>query len=506
MLAIGNDSVFNSLNPFVSAKPSYYTTFMMGNAGDSLGKKASWFSSVFFRDNQSDSIVNAELLDANSNVYNFSAAVANPQSRLDFSPRLDFQLGEKNTLTVRYMLDRRVDTNSGVSQFALQSQAYNVTNYENTLQLVDTQVLSANAVNETRFQYVRDRDSQSAQAWIPPSRCKARSPAAAATWVWCATTRTAWSWRTTPPWPTARMRSIRRPLRLTPRAQSLHSGFNGHSFTPRSRPTLRARRIRPGDGGQATLRVALFGAGLSTAWSFELRQNFTPQLRRRYRYEAQNRIADRDDWAPRVSFAWAPKRGSKPASTVIRAGYGWFYDCFGSNFVLDAIRNNGVNQQQYVVMNPTFTQNAPPVSVLAAQSAVAPTIYQVDPHFHASLNMQAAVGVEHSFGKVATASVTYVNSRGVHQYLSDNINAFLPGTYDPATGTGARPNGINENIYQFQSEGIYNQNQVTVNYNVHASGSRCLASTCSISPRPIPPAPPTSRPTSSIPAPTTAAL
>ena len=52
--------------------------------------------------------------------------------------------------------------------------------------------------------------------------------------------------------------------------------------------------------------------------------------------------------------------------------------------------------------------------------------------------------------------------------MSDNINAFLPGTYDEATGTGTRPNGINENIYQFQSEGIYNQNQLSVNYSVRA--------------------------------------
>ena len=54
----------------------------------------------------------------------------------------------------------------------------------------------------------------------------------------------------------------------------------------------------------------------------------------------------------------------------------------------------------------------------------------------ASLNMQAAVGVEHQFGKAVTTSVTYINSRGLHQYLSDNVNADLPGTYDQATGTG----------------------------------------------------------------------
>jgi hypothetical protein len=80
--------------------------------------------------------------------------------------------------------------------------------------------------------------------------------------------------------------------------------------------------------------------------------------------------------------------------------------------------------------------------------------------------MQSAVGVEHGFGRIATVAVTYINSRGVHQYYSDNINAYLPGTYDAATGTGVRPNGIDENIYQFRSGGVFNQNQIVTNYSV----------------------------------------
>ena len=167
LMLMGNDSAFNSLNPFVSSEPPYYTTFANGSIGGALGKNTSWFASVFQRNNASNSIVNAELLDANANVYNYSAAVANPQSRLNVSPRFDFQFGQNNTLTVRYMLDRQMQTGSGVSQFALQSQAYNVSNYENSIQVSDSQVLSASAINETRFQYIRARDNQIAQNTDP---------------------------------------------------------------------------------------------------------------------------------------------------------------------------------------------------------------------------------------------------------------------------------------------------------------------------------------------------
>jgi hypothetical protein len=213
--------------------------------------------------------------------------------------------------------------------------------------------------------------------------------------------------------------------------------------------------------------VNLFDGALFFQDDWSVRPNLTVSYG--LRFEGQNRISDHADLAPRFSVSWAPGAhdGKKP-NTVLRAGYGWFYDRFASTYVLDAIHQNGVNQEQYVVKNPTFTTDAPTAAQLASSSTAAPTLYEVAPNLKASVNMQAAVGVDHQFGKYVTMSATYINSRGVHQYLSDNINAYEAATYDPATGTGTRPNGINENIYQFQSGGVYNQNQLMLNYTVRA--------------------------------------
>jgi len=469
MMVMGNDSAFNSLNPFVSSEPSYYTTFANGSIGGSLGKKTSWFASVFRRDNASNSIINADLLDANSNVYNYSVAVANPQSRLDISPRFDFQLGEKNTLTVRYMLDRQVQTNSGVSQFALQSQAYNVSNYENSVQVSDTQVLSANAVTETRFQYIRAHDSQIAQNLDPTVTVQGAFTGGGSNAGVVRDNQDRFELENdTTEARGAHAIEFGARFRLTRDANFSTSGFNGnYIYSALSAYAANAPSEYDVTAGKASSSVALFDAGAFYQDDFKVRPNLT--LSYGMRYEAQNLISDHDDWTPRISLAWAPAGGhGTPAKTVIRAGYGWFYDRFNSTYVLDAIRQNGINQQQFVVKNPSFYENAPSVSELSLLSSAAPTIYEVSPHMKASLNMQAAVGIEHQFGKIATTSVTYVNSRGVHQYLSDNVNAYLPGTYDVTTGTGTRPNGINENIYQFQSGGVYNQNQLMVNYNVKA--------------------------------------
>lgn len=478
VMVMGNDSAFNSLNPFVTKEPPYYSTFLNGSAGGALGKKISWFSNVFRRDNASNSIVNADLLDTSANAYNYTAAVANPQSRLDISPRFDFQLGNNNTLTVRYMFDRQKQSNSGVSQFALETQGYDVSNYENTLQVSDTQILSAKTINETRFQYIRTRDNQLARDTDPTITVQGAFTGGGsnAGIVRDNQDRLEFENNTTSAQGAHSIKFGTR-LRMTRDANYSSSGFNGnYIYSSLTAPTSSSASDhsfaskKPAEYditvGNPNSKVNVFDAGAFFQDDYKINPKFT--LSYGLRYEAQNQISDHNDWAPRVSLAWAPGRGNAQAKTVIRAGYGWFFDRFNSTYILDAIRQNGVNQQQYVVKNPDFYQDAPTASTLAALSSVAPTIYSVSPKLRASLNMQAAVGVEHQFGKIVTTSFTYINSRGTHQYLSDNINAYLPGTYDAATGTGTRPNGTNENIYQFESGGVYNQNQIVVNYSVRA--------------------------------------
>jgi hypothetical protein len=466
IMVSGNDSTLNSLNPFVTQEPAYYSTFINGSVGGSIGAKVSWFGSVFRRDNASNSIINADLLDSNNNVYNYTKAVANPQSRLDASPRLDFQLGAKNTLTARYMLDRQVQTNSGVSQFALETQGYNMSSLQNGIQLSDSQVLSPSVVNETRFQYIHSSSNQTPVSTDPTVMVQSAFTGGGSTLGTAKDNQNLFE--------VDNYTTIAKGVhgiefggrfRLTRDANQSTSGFNGTYIYPSLAAYIAKTPTEyTVTAGNPAANLSLFDVGAFYQDDFKIKPSLT--LSYGLRFESQNWISDHNDWAPRVSLAWAPA-GTK-AKTVIRAGYGWFYDRFTYLNILNAVHQNGVNEQQYIVQNPTFTKNAPSASQLAQLSAVAPTIYQISPSLKASLNMQTAAGVDHQFGKFATASVTYVNSRGVHQYLSDNVNAFLPGTYNIATGTGVRPNGVNENLYQYQSSGIYKQNQVMVNYSVQS--------------------------------------
>jgi hypothetical protein len=74
--------------------------------------------------------------------------------------------------------------------------------------------------------------------------------------------------------------------------------------------------------------------------------------------------------------------------------------------------------------------------------------------------MQSAASIERQVTKNATVSVTYLNSRGEHAFYIDNVNA-------PYVLGGVTPNGTRQNIYQYDSGGIFRQNQLIANVRVN---------------------------------------
>ncbi len=205
---------------------------------------------------------------------------------------------------------------------------------------------------------------------------------------------------------------------------------------------------------------------------WRLRPNFTLNLG--LRYEVQTNIGDHSDIAPRVAFAWAPgATRNRTAKTVIRGGFGMFYDRFALANTLAAMRYNGVVQQQYVITNPDTYPN-PPSSLsnglsngLATGSArSSQSIQEVDAHLRAPYIMQSAATLERQLPKNVTLALTYTNSHGVHTLRSQDINAPLPGTYSPSNpNTGTFRYGDNGPIFLMTSAGLYNQNQMILNVN-----------------------------------------
>jgi len=117
----------------------------------------------------------------------------------------------------------------------------------------------------------------------------------------------------------------------------------------------------------------------------------------------------------------------------------------------------------------------PTPAQLSKLSTTSPTLYQVQSNLHVPYTMEAAFSVERQLTKNATVSVTYLNSRGVHQLILRNANAPLPGTYDPNNPTsGIRPFGGTTNIYQYNSGGVFEQNQVITNFRLSVGNKLSL--------------------------------
>ena len=220
--------------------------------------------------------------------------------------------------------------------------------------------------------------------------------------------------------------------------------------------------------GLPNASVSLFDAGVYLQDDWRVRPNIT--LSGGLRFETQNDIPDHADWAPRVALAWGLARGKNQPKTVLRAGWGMFYDRFQDQYLIQAEHLNGIAQTSYIVYSPSFFNPNAPVTNLPGASSLA-TIYRIASNLHAPQTMQAAVSLERQINKVTNVAVTYMNSRGIHQLLTNNINTPEPGTFP---NHPVYPTGVPGNIFEYESEGIFKQNQLIVNMNVRAGAKLTL--------------------------------
>lgn len=483
----GNSSGLNAPNPFVTNESPYYSTIYNGNIGGPIGKKASFFFDVQHRNINEVSIVNAIVLSPDfSTIIPFNQSVPSPMSRTNVGTRFDYQVNKNNTLTARYQFYRDSQDNGGIGGFSLPSSGYDSNSTEHTVQISDSQILGTKAVNETRFQYNRDNSHQTPLGTDPTIDVIGAFNGGGSNGGLQSdhTGRYELQNYTSLALGTHFLKFGGR-LRATHEVDFSGAGFNG-GFTFPSIEAFQAaeQALAGGDptapgatqftlnaspsGGVPTVSATVVDAGLYVQDEWRVRPNIT--LSYGLRFETQNAIHDHSDWAPRVAIAWGiDGNGKNAAKTVLRAGYGIFYERFGEDSVLNTDRFNGLTQQQFIVAATPdtpidFFPTVPAPSDLPPSQTV-PTTYQINPRLHSPYILQSAVSVERQLTKIANVTLSYLNSRGLHQFVSLNANAPLPGT--PGSD-GPRPDPAAGNIYQYASGGIFKQNQLIANFNVRA--------------------------------------
>jgi hypothetical protein len=492
-LVNGNDSAFNSPNPFAGPEPGYDSTQFSANVSGPINKKASFFIDAQRRNINDLQAVNAIVLDPTTFTETpFIEAVPFPRHRTNITPRIDYAVSKNNTLTVRYQYYRDTEDNEGIGQFNLPSEGYNSDSTEHTLQISDTQVIGAKIVNETRFQYLRELDNQFALNTQPTLNVLGSFGGGGNSQGNILDHQDHYELQNytsiihgkhTVKFG-ARLRGIRD-------ANSQTSGFNGtFTFsslqtpaggsscvpTPGQSPCPISYETAIQNNGNSTVPIATqltyttgapalvvgnFDAGLYYQDDWKVRSNITFSYG--LRFETQTGISDHADWAPRLGFAWGVGGKSAPPKVVLRGGFGIFYDRFQEGQILEANRLNGFSQEQFVINNP----QCPSLSVTdfsvctGAAVPVTPTTYEISPRLHAPYTLQTAISVERQLTKSATLNATYLNARGFDQLLTINADAPFPGT--PCSPDCQIPTA---NLYRYVSEAVFRQNQLIVNTNV----------------------------------------
>jgi hypothetical protein len=504
------DDFWNSRNPYAAQKAPFLLREFGGNVGGPINRRASFFVDLRRDATDNGAIINGVTLDPDTLVANpFTEVYRVKQRAIRVSPRIDYQLDPNNTLTLRYALLNMDIPGAGIGAFNLVSRGYDARTTTQTVQLAETAVLGASVVNQVRFQFSRTNFVQIANNLGPALQVIGSFTGGSAQlghasdvqnsyelqeYVTIARGRQTWRLG-------ARLRG-QTDDNISPQnfgGTFTFGGGLGPNLDANNQPVLDASgqpmlipissieqyrrtllfdklgyapsRIRDLGGGATqfsivsgnpALSVGQFDVGAFVGDDWRVRPNLTVSLG--LRYEAQTNIHDWRDFAPRVGLAWAPGKSAK-RKTVLRAGFGAFYDRFLLANTLTADRFNGIVQQQFVVSNPDFFPSVPAISALTGLQSTQ-TIEKVSAELRAPYILQSAVGVERQLPRDTTIAVTYANSHGLHLLRSRDINAPLPGTYDPSNpASGVFPFGSPGPIFLMESAGLYNQNQLIVNVN-----------------------------------------
>jgi hypothetical protein len=474
-----DDDVLNARNPLLtqSTRPPYRAQLEGFSIGGPLKKdRASFTFDLEDRQIHENAFVLATTLDANLNPMKINQALPTPQSRTAFSPRLDYTLNHANTLVVRYQ-DLRIGLdNQGVGDFNLASRAYHEKQTERTVQITETAVMGPRSINETRFQYQRSTDQDTANDNTPAIFVQGAFNEGGPTVGNSGSLNTSWELTNISTY-MKKGHTLKwgGRVRQTLLADTSLSNFAG-SFTfftlAQYQATLAlqaagltgSQLVQMGAGpsqfslsaGTPTTRVNQADAGVFVNDDWRARPNLT--LSYGLRYEAQSNLGDRSNWSPRLGIAWGlDSRRNRPAKTVMRAGFGTFYDRVPIAVTLNRLRYNGATQQSYLILNPAFYPAIPPAGVLAAGSEPQ-QLRPVASGLQAPRLYQSSVGVDRQLNQSSHLTLTWIGSRGVHLLNFRNVNAPVGGLY---------PFGDPSVRLLTESAGLASRNQLVANANVN---------------------------------------
>ena len=372
--------------------------------------------------------------------------VRQPTDGLNTSIRLVHQISDNNQLRAEYTRRSNARDNLGVGDFDLPSRAFAIEGGADTLRVLNTRLVGK-VFSELKVEWSTQHNDTTSASSLPAIRVLDAFTSGGAGQSDARVVKQ-FQIEQNVDFAFGKRHTLRAGVALergwwdsTNRSNS--SGtytFSNLADYNAGRPSIFTRRT-----GDPVVAYSMLQAGWYLQDDVRLSKSFSVGLG--VRQEAQTQVNDQWNLAPRAAFTWNVDR-----TTVVRGGYGLFYDWFDSNLYEQTLRVDGTHQVDLVVTNPGFPAvegrgvSLPP-SVIRSASLTQPLV------------QQASAGVERPLTPWMGLHIDYMWTRGSDALRSINVNAPV---------NGVRPSPLLGNVIEIQSTGKRASDRLTVGLNLRA--------------------------------------
>lgn len=435
------DQHLNARDVFAATRPPEQRRIYEGNLTGPFNRSKAHPTSFLFTFEREEEDLQS-IVFANGPSGSIQSIFPRPARETEFAVRLTRQMSEKSTFSVTYSYEDESVGNQGVGEFNLPEVAANFKNHEDLLRFNHNWIISPKLVNQINFLLGRyDAPTLSVnQAQRIVVQGAFTGGGAQADYL---RTEAHWTLNQALTW-----------------SQGKHVVKGGIQVPDFSRRGINDRTNSAGtfyfsslqdyvqkrpfkfERQQGLTKVVFWEiiAGVFAQDEFRLRPNLSVAVG--LRYDRQNYFnGDSNNFAPRLSVAWAPDKKRK---TAIRGGLGVFYDRTGPTPISELLRFDGQRLKKYVLTDPGFPD---PLSAGQSLSAQPSSLVRLAPNAVIPATLQSSVGVERQLQKSLTLSVNYYYTRGVNLFRSRDVNAPLPPIF------AARPDPNFSLVRQIESTG-----------------------------------------------------
>lgn len=434
------NSALDARNAFSRVRPPLQREIIETELDGPLGKKVRFLLAGRYYTSDESATVHART-PSGSLVENLPT----PEHNTRLFGRLDFDLTPRHALTLSYKFKNKSQQNQGVGGFNLAERATDFSIHENEVKIFERALISPTFLNELRFAFKDE-----------PQQITSRSDQRAIIVLGAFTSGGAQI--------SLRQRGKAFTIQdATTLIKGKHTLRFGAGARPRSFQTTDAANF----GGTFTFAsLAAYSSGQPEVFTMnqgiprisftqreyysflqdeiQVLQNLSVSLG--LRHEWQSYLADYNNFGPRIAFAYSPRSGQ----TMIRGGFGIFYDRQPEIMRQQALLYDGAQGHQIVIANPGYPVPYNPASPPPS------SLVRIAPDIRTPYLTQTSIGMERKLGKGRNSlAVDYTMVRGIKLYRTRNINAPLP-------GSGALPDPNFINIDQFESSGRSRSHSLTV--------------------------------------------